>query len=386
MKYLLLLILTLTIIETKGQQTLYDTISHDGLSRSYILYVPQTYTPGEPAPLIINLHGYTSNAFEQMNYGDFREISDTAGFLIVHPQGTVDAFGNTHWNVNWAGAGTVDDVSFIEALIDSLSAEYSINNEQVFSTGMSNGGFMSYKLACELSNRIAAIASVTGSMNVNQTSSCSPQHPMPVMEIHGTADGVVPYNGNFLFETTENTIDYWVNVNQCNSAPVVTQIPNTVLSDSTTVEHYVYASGLNGVEVEHYKIFNGGHTWPGSLFDSGNGYTNQDINASEKIWNFFQQYDINGRIGITGIEKPKTPPLQVKIFPIPAEEFITISWTGEPISTIRILNSLGISVLEQNVAGMNNITLPTQDFSSGMYILQLVGLNNTVLETHKVVF
>ena len=386
MKYLLLLLLTITIIQTKGQQTLYDTISHDGLSRSYILYIPQTYTPGEPAPLIINLHGYTSNALEQMNYGDFREISDTAGFLIVHPQGTVDAYGNTHWNVNWLGTGTVDDVSFLEALIDSLSLEYSINNEQVFSTGMSNGGFMSYKLACELSNRIAAIASVTGSMNVNQTSSCSPQHPMPVMEIHGTADGVVPYNGNFLFETTENTVNYWVNVNQCNSVPVVTQIPNTVLSDSTTVEHYIYASGLNGVEVEHYKIFNGGHTWPGSLFDSGNGYTNQDINASEKIWNFFQQYDLNGRIGTTGIQRQETSTLQVKVFPVPAEEFITISWTGEAIATIRILNSLGISVLEQNVIGMNEITLPTQGLSSGMYILQLRGLNNTVLETQKVVF
>ena len=386
MKYLLILVMTFTMLQLRGQQTIYDTISHDGILRSYILYVPEVYTPGESVPLIINLHGYTSTAFEQMNYGDFRKISDTAGFLVVHPQGTIDAFGSTHWNVNWIGTGTVDDVSFLEALIDSLSSEYSINNERVFCTGMSNGGFMSYKLACELSNHIAAIASVTGSMNVNQTSNCAPQHPLPVMEIHGTADAVVPYNGNFLFETTENTIDYWVNFNECNPTPVVTPLPNTVLSDSTTVEHYLYANGNNGVEVEHYKVLNGGHTWPGSPYDSGNGYTNQDFNAAEKIWEFFNQYNIDGRIGLTGIQDQQASTLEVRIFPIPAEEFVTISWSGEAILSIRIINSLGVSVLEQQVMGLSDVTLSTEAMNSGMYILQMVGLKNRVLGNYKLLF
>src|SRR5258706_3847373 len=141
-----------------GQQTINGTIMHDGLQRDYILYVPASYVPGTPAPLVLNFHGYTSNAFEQMFYGDFRPIADTAGFLIVHPNGTVDQLGNQHWNVGW-GTSTVDDVGFTNALIDSLSAQYDINQDRVYSTGMSNGGFMSYKLACDLSNRIAAIAS-----------------------------------------------------------------------------------------------------------------------------------------------------------------------------------------------------------------------------------
>src|SRR4030095_1043345 len=137
----------------EGQQTINGTITHGGLQREYILYVPSSYEPGTPAPLVLNFHGYTSNALEQMFYGDFRPIADTAGFLVVHPQGTKDMLGNNHWNVGW-GTSTVDDLGFTSALIDSLSAQFDIDPNRIYSTGMSNGGFMSYKLACELSDRI----------------------------------------------------------------------------------------------------------------------------------------------------------------------------------------------------------------------------------------
>jgi hypothetical protein len=157
---------------------------------------------------VLNFHGYTSNDFEQMWYGDFRPIADTAGFLVVHPMGTVDLVGNTHWNVGW-GLSTVDDIGFTSALIDSLAAQYNINQDRIYSTGMSNGGFMSYQLACELSDRIAAIASVTGSFNVNQLTTCHPDHQMPVMEIHGTADPTVPYDGNALFAPIPSVVNFW---------------------------------------------------------------------------------------------------------------------------------------------------------------------------------
>ena len=193
--FCLLFLLLLQVFVTVAQQTIEDTIMYDGRMRTFILYVPESYQADVPAPLVLNFHGYTSNNLEQMFYGDFRPIADTAGFLIVHPMGTVDLLGNTHWNVGW-GSSTVDDVGFTNALLDTLSAEYNINQDRIYSTGMSNGGFMSYRLACELSNRIAAIASVTGAMTINTPSTCSPEHPMPVMEIHGTADSTVPYNGN----------------------------------------------------------------------------------------------------------------------------------------------------------------------------------------------
>ena len=186
MKSILGIITTLLFLNISySQQTINGSITHGGLTRTYILYVPASYSAGTPAPLVFNFHGYTSNATEQMFYGDFRPIADTAGFLLIHPMGTLDGSGQPYWNSGWGG--TVDDIGFTSALIDSLSLTYSINQDRVFSTGMSNGGFMSYTLACELSDRIAAIASVTGAMNLNQSSTCNASHQMPVMEIHGTS-------------------------------------------------------------------------------------------------------------------------------------------------------------------------------------------------------
>ena len=278
-----------------AQQTINGTITHDGIQRTYILYVPASYTAGTDVPLIINLHGYTSNASEQMAYGDFRSISDTAGFIVVHPQGTLDNQSTTHWNVGWGGS-TVDDVGFLSALIDDLASQYSIDTDRVYSTGMSNGGFMSYELACQLSNKIAAIASVTGSMSPVTYNNCNPQHPVPVMEVHGTADGVVDYNGSSFSKSIAEVLHYWVGFNNCNATPAFVAVPNTNLLDGSTVEHYVYGGGDDGVEVEHFKIIGGGHTWPGWIWGGAGTGHNQDINASAEIWRFFSKYDINGLV------------------------------------------------------------------------------------------
>jgi len=144
--------------------TINGSIEHNGMDRSYILYVPESYDGTKAVPLVLNFHGYTSNAKDQMNYGDFRPLADKEGFIVVHPQGTL-LDGKTHWNVGgWTLASKVDDVAFTEALLDHLSSEYKIDAKRVYSTGMSNGGYMSFLLACQLSNRIAAVASVTGSM------------------------------------------------------------------------------------------------------------------------------------------------------------------------------------------------------------------------------
>ena len=270
-----------------SQQTINGSISHGGLQRDYILYVPAIYNASNPTPLVFNFHGYTSNANDQMWYGDFRSIADTVGFIIVHPMGTLDNSGITHWNVGWGGS-TVDDIGFTTALIDSLSADYNIEQDRIYSTGMSNGGYFSYHLACNLSTKIAAIASVTGTMSQFTYNNCNPQHPTPVMEIHGTADAVVDYS------SIPNVMDYWVIYNQCDTQSVFTSIPNINTLDGCTAEHFVWKNGLNGVEVEHFKIVGGGHTWAGTAFPSSG--TNYDINASTEIWRFFSKYDINGLI------------------------------------------------------------------------------------------
>ena len=347
-----------------GQQTINGTITHGGLQREYILYVPAMYTPGTPVPLVLNFHGYTSNAFEQLNYGDFRPIADTAGFIVVHPMGTVDLLGNTHFNVGW-GTSNVDDLGFASDLIDSLSATYSINQDRIYSTGMSNGGFMSYLLACELSDRIAAIASVTGTMNVNQAAMCSPTHPMPVMEIHGTADQTVPYTGNIIFSTTPAAIAYWVSYNECETPATITSIPDTDTADGCTAEHQVYVNGNNGSSVEHYKIIGGQHTWPGSAF--GGVGTNQDIDACKEIWRFFSKYDIHGLINTSSIADQALT-ATVLVYPNPAVQHITIELPSDAPANYTISTLSGQVILEGSFQTMKE-QLDLSLLSRGMYVL-----------------
>jgi polyhydroxybutyrate depolymerase len=266
----------------------YFTITHDGLQREYILYVPASYTGNEPVPLLFNFHALLSNAEQQMLLGDFRPIADSEGFLVAHPQGTTNDAGARFWNI---GDAQVDDVGFTAAMIDSIAADYNIDRGRVYATGMSNGGFFSHHLAGLLSDEIAAIAPVSGTMLQNMVDVYDPVHPTPVMHIHGTEDTNVPYDESiFPFLSVAELLQYWVSYNNCNPTPVITQVPDIDPDDGSTVEHIVYENGDNGVNVEHFKIIGGGHIWPNNP-----GPGNHDINVTEEIWNFLSRYDINGR-------------------------------------------------------------------------------------------
>lgn len=370
MKTTFLALLFFFVSNCFSQQTITDTIIHGGLNRTYILYVPASYNASNETPLVLNFHGYTSNSTEQMYYGDFRAIADTANFILVHPMGTLDGSNQPYWNSGWGGV--VDDIGFTNALIDSLSAQYNINQSRVYSTGMSNGGFMSYTLACSLSNRIAAIASVTGTMNTNQSLTCSPQHPVPVMEIHGTADGTVPYNGTTGMSSVANTLNYWVGFNQTNSSPVFTNVPNISTTDGCTAEHYVYENGTNGVEIEHYKIINGGHTWPGAPVVVGT--TNYDFNASEKIWQFFAQYDIYGKITPTAITEKSLS--NVAIYPNPVSNQLTIE-NNEVVESVTILDLTGKVLMNKTT---NTKTIEVSNLSIGIYFLKIKTKNSELVK------
>jgi polyhydroxybutyrate depolymerase len=361
MKVLFTLLFSLLLLSSYAQENITGSITHDGLTREYILYIPDSYQAGNP--MIMNFHGYTSSNTEQLFYGDFRSIADTAGFLILCPQGTVDNVGNTHWNVGW-GTSSVDDVGFVSALIDSLHAAYDFNLDRVYSTGMSNGGFLSYVLACQLSERIAAIASVTGTMNIGSFASCNSLHPMPVMEIHGTQDATVPYNGAaFWIEGTEDVVAYWAEFNGISNAPVISPVPDIDPNDGCTAEHWVYANGDNGAEVELYKILGGAHTWPGSAFVLGT--TNNDFDASTEIWRFFSQYDINGLMEPTGIVELSESPL--RIYPNPVSSLLHLEW-DYGAAYYRLLDEKGATLQE----GMLKSGLQSFDLSArapGHYFL-----------------
>ena len=301
-----------------SQQTINATITHDNLQRDYILYIPASYSPINAVPLIFCFHGYGSNANTNYAYTNFKSIADTAGFIVAHPQGTIDNNGSTHWNVGgWTIGSTIDDVGFANALLDSISSEYNINPDRVYSTGMSNGGYMSFLIACQLSDRFAAVASVTGSMTPQTFSACNPQHPTPIMQIHGTADGTVPYTGDPLWTLSiADVLQYWSNYNNCNPTPTTTAVPDINTTDGSTVEYIVYNGGDNGVTTEHFKVIGGDHDWP-------DVWGNKDINASKEIWKFFSKYDINGAINPSSIQTINTK--MISIYPTPAINSITVS-------------------------------------------------------------
>ena len=319
MRKLLIMVATVSFTLTYAQQTINGSIIHDGIQRDYILYIPAIYDGGTEVPLVFNFHGFGSNANEQMWYGDFRTIADSEGFLLVHPEGTF-FYGNQHWNVGGFTIGsTVDDVGFTEALIEELAGLYTINLDKVYATGMSNGGYMSFLLACQLSEKIAAVASVTGSMTPETFDACNPQHPTPILQIHGTNDEIVPYNGASWSLSIEDVMTYWVNYNNCDEPPSTTVFPDIDPTDGSTVEHIVYQNGDNNVTTEHMKVLGGRHTWPGSAYNFPG--TNQDISASMEIWEFFSRFDINGTLS-TGDYNDRF----VTIYPNPTRSTINLSF------------------------------------------------------------
>ncbi len=366
MRLLKILICLLLVSSLSAQNTISGTIQSGGLTREYLLYIPAAYTGATAVPLLFNLHGYTSNNLEQLFYGDFRTIADTANFLMVLPNGTLDAQGNRFWN-NFLGNSTVDDVGFMRDLLNKLQSNYNIDANRVYSTGMSNGGFMSYALACELNDRIAAIASVTGSMIQSKLNACNPARPVPVMEIHGTADNTVPYNGSPLatFVAIPTLVSAWVGLNNCNPTPSITQVPNTNMTDGCTAERQVYSGGDYGSTVEHYKITSGGHTWPGAAFNVG--VTNQDFSASKEIWRFFSQYRLDQ---LSATKTPETVAANWIAFPNPAQDYLVLqSEDQHPVQRIQVFDALGRlqQTLSPSAGAGGQIELNTAAWAVGMY-------------------
>lgn len=357
--WVLVLLLSFSIVAV-AQQTITQNITVDGIQREFIIYIPAIYSGSESVPLILNFHGYTSNATEQMWYGDFRGIADTANFIVVHPQGTVDNAGYTHFNVG-LGLSTVDDIAYTEAVIDYMKLNYAINENRIYSTGMSNGGYMSYQLACQISDQIAAIASVTGSMSTVVYNNCNCSGPMPVMEIHGTEDATVPYDGQGIAHSIPEVIDYWKTQNSAVQNPDSIVIPDTNTGDGSTAVHYIYTSDVTFANTELIKVTGGGHTWPGSVF--GGAGTNQDFKANLKIWEFFSRYDKNGVIN----KVPQVKSVAFEIFPNPASQILKVSGAKE--KAYQIFNSLGQEVLSGELT--DNAHIDISALNSGVYWLQI---------------
>lgn len=361
MKTCKLIFLSLLFPSTLFSQSTVHTLEHNGLTRSYRLYVPASYNANTAVPLVFNLHGYTSNAIQQELYGDFRGIADTANFILIHPDGTLDVGGNRFWNA-FGASGGVDDVGFINAIIDKIDDDYNIDMNRVYSCGMSNGGFMSYRLACELGDRITAIASVTGTMAINAPALCNPVKPTPIMQIHGTADATVPFNGNTTMTAIETLVDFWVEKNNCNSTPIFTEVPDINTTDMCTAQHFLYAAGTNSSTVEFYKIIGGGHTWPNAPITIG--VTNRDFDASLEIWRFFSQFSNETLVSTPSFSQT----FSVVLYPNPVKELLHIR-TDSYLEHLVIRDLSGKEMFSSHEP---LTTIATANWQAGVYFITLM--------------
>jgi len=343
---------TAALMGLKAQQP--GGFTFEGIDRTYTLYVPSSYTPGDHFPLLFALHGLTQTGNIMMQFTDFNTYADQYDFIVVYPDGVSNS-----WNVGFSGGSTANDVGFLSALIDTLQVQYGIDLNRVYSTGFSNGGFMSYRLACELTDRIAAIASVAGTMTDAAWGSCQPSRNMPVMHIHGTSDFVVMYNGGFGNTSVDEVLGLWRGFSNCPDTAVVTDLPDLV-QEGSTVTTYTWAPCDDSVEVILYKVINGGHTWPGSVGTTGIGITNRDIIASDEIWKFVSRFSLNLP---TGTIESRTG--EFRVYPNPVTEGMLTLEYG------RLSGPAALDIFSPDGKKVLSATLPG---NSAQYVIAVPGL------------
>jgi polyhydroxybutyrate depolymerase len=263
-----------------------------GVNRTYDLHVPASLDRSQPAPLLIELHGGGGNASGMERLTGFFGIADTNGFVVVAPNAL-----NKSWSDGRVATDTqsgADDIAFMNALIDQVSTQVSIDPSRVYATGMSNGAIMSGRLACELSDRIAAVAQVSGTASVGIAATCNPGPPVPVLEIHGTDDPLVPYGGGTVAAMLGGRgevigVDQWASFWAANNS--ATEQPATTLGADTTIRTWRGATPAS--DVVFYRIDGAGHTWPDGMQYLPKfiiGSTTHTFDASEVIWQFLSAH------------------------------------------------------------------------------------------------
>lgn len=254
-------------------ETSKGTITSGDRERSFLIHVPGIYDPAVPTPLVLNFHGLGSSASQQHIYAGLAPLAEREGFIVVSPEGV---------NRSWLLVPGVNDIQFTRDLVAGLSEVLCIDPGAVFSTGMSNGGFMSAALACVAGDLVAAVAPVAGILG--PTMNCG--DPVPILQFHGTDDAVVPYDGGTItatggpFDGIDAIMARWAEHNGCSIEPTT--------SEASSAVDFVEFVDCEA-ETAHYVVEGGGHTWPGGPAVARLGATTAEISASELMWEFFME-------------------------------------------------------------------------------------------------
>jgi polyhydroxybutyrate depolymerase len=263
------------------------TLRVNGVERTYLLDVPQSYRPGTQTPLVMVFHGAGGSGRRMAPHTGFSRLAAREGFVAVYPDGL-----GRRWNDGRSAVAPQDDVGFVKALLDTLERELSLDSTRVYAAGISNGAMFSYRLACELPGVFAAIAPVAGATPANLAESCGRTAPVSVLAIQGTADPLLPYAGGGVggVLSAAESIAFWARVAGCGEAPAVTDEPDRV-RDGTRVRVTAYSGCRDGRAVELYTIQDGGHTWPGGPpVGRSVGRVSREIDATALIWEYFARH------------------------------------------------------------------------------------------------
>jgi polyhydroxybutyrate depolymerase len=275
------------------KETNYAELEYQGHDRSYLVHLPENYDSTKQYPLIFVLHGITSRAKAIAGFSGFNEVADKKEFIVCYPQGYKRSWG-IDINVGPAPKAGIDDLGFMERLIDTLGVQYSIDTSKVYSCGISNGGFMTMSMACNRSERLAGIAIVCGNMFAPTELYYPDDKPMPLLLIAATEDPLLEYDGEvfkkeYAFLGYPKTIEYW---KERNNYP---DLKDSVVfesdpKDKTTVVRHYNSNANNPNKIELYEIKGGGHGWPGRGRDIKAlflGKISNEIHTAEIIADFF---------------------------------------------------------------------------------------------------
>ena len=293
-------LISLTLCQTSplgpGDHT--RTLTMGERERTYLVHVPKGYDPKTPTPVVLALHGAAMNGPMMVWFTGLNKTSDAAGFIVVYPSGT-GVGPLLIWNAGGfkgkLAEGKPDDVAFIGKLLDDLGTVIKVDEKRVYACGMSNGGMMCYRLAAELSDRIAAIAPVAGTIAIEES---KPKRPVPVLHFHGTKDTFVPFemakdkSQPFIkFKGVEDSIQTWVKLDACDQQPKSETL--TKDGEEMKVTRKTFDGGKDGAEVVLVMIEEGGHTWPGQQPPvSFMGKSVSTVSANDLIWEFFQKHPL----------------------------------------------------------------------------------------------
>jgi polyhydroxybutyrate depolymerase len=282
------------------------TISVNGIERSYLLHLPPGQDSAHPVPLLILLHSGGGKGDDLEKIFGMNGLADREGFAVVYP----DGFSH-HWNDGRnverfrAHRQDIDDAGFIAALIDQLVESAGVDRHRVYAAGVAEGGMMAHRLACELADRIAAVAPVIAAMPESLAGGCFPARSIPVLMINGTDDAIVPWAGGEVrvgsralgrVMSVSGTVSFWVSQNGCSNTPSITDEPDLDPDDGTRVRKQVYRRCAGSVEVVLYEVLGGGHAWPSGRNSalSGTapaaGRSNRDADTAALMWEFFKNY------------------------------------------------------------------------------------------------